>query len=77
MKGDPGVAVEVMIFSLHGAYVGSLKGTADAEGITAVTLTGGRVEGKVLATGVYWALVKGGGVTDKRQFAVVARKGGK
>ena len=74
-KGDAGSEVEAMIFTANGHYIGSLKGTIDYNGAGTITLTDAKVDGKPLATGFYWAQIKGGGVSDRKQFAVVSKKG--
>jgi len=64
-----------MIFSSTGTYIGSFKGTIDSNGAGFATLSDAKLDGKSLATGFYWAQMKGGGVSDRKQFAVVYKKG--
>ena len=73
-KGDAGASVEVMIFSASGTFIGSLKGENNSGGSGSVTISDAKIDGKPLATGFYWAQINGGGVTDRKQFAVVYKK---
>ena len=73
-KGDPNGQTEIDIYDEARQYLGTLKGTIDSHGIGTVTITGLGVNGKKLGIGVYWAVARGGGVKDRRPFAVTRRK---
>jgi hypothetical protein len=71
--GRAGGHVDVAIYSDRGMALGTLSIDLDSRGLGAATMVGPKVAGRSLSPGIYYALAEGGGVSDKKMFAVVVR----
>jgi hypothetical protein len=69
MRGNHGGAVELRLYDAAGEYVGTLNATLDGQGYGTLEFRG-VVAGRTLGRGAYWVVATGGGVHDKRGFAV-------
>lgn len=74
MRGDSGGTVALNVYDESGEFVGRLRTTLDGSGFGEIVYGGEALRGKQLGSGVYWALVEGGGVRDKKRFMIISRE---
>jgi hypothetical protein len=72
-KGEPGKLVELWIHDATGKQIAYYRVSADYSGEGRIVFDGRDKDANDLPTGLYWVKAKGGGVNDKKGFAVVRK----
>ncbi len=74
VKGNPGGETEVSVYNSAGGFMGTLKVALDAEGEGRAEYGLDGIAGRRPAPGGYFAVARGGGVSDKKIFFVVPKR---
>jgi len=72
VRGTPGAVVEARVFNASGRSMGSVRITLDGAGKGEGRYPLAGVEGRKPGPGIYWVVIDGGGVSDRRRFFVAA-----